>query len=235
MSCVVPVFNGGRYLSQALDSILGQTYSPKEVIVADDGSTDATLEIVAGYGDEVQLVSQETQGPSATRNLGLRAAKGEFVAFLDADDLWRPEKLARQMARYEARPELDLSVTYAKLFWDGALATEADRLHDHPRAQAVPGYATTTLLARRTSFAKVGEFNTRLWFADSVEWFMRAFEQQLVLELLPEVLVDHRMHATNLTRRRAGASREEFLHVIKGSLDRRRRARAQLETSHPGT
>ena len=89
ISCIVPVYNGERYLRQALDSILTQTYRPLEIIVADDGSTDGTAAVVTRYGDQIHYIRQDNSGAPAVRNLGLRVAHGEFVAFLDADDLWR--------------------------------------------------------------------------------------------------------------------------------------------------
>jgi glycosyltransferase involved in cell wall biosynthesis len=104
ISCIVPVFNAERYLRETLDSVMGQTYRPLEIIVADDGSTDATASVVAAYGDRVRYLLQPNGGPAAARNLGLRAVSGEFVAFIDQDDLWNPEKLARQMARFQAHP-----------------------------------------------------------------------------------------------------------------------------------
>ena len=81
ISCIVPVFNGERYLREALGSILAQTYRPLEIIVADDGSTDGTSEIVAAFGDRVRYLRQRNQGPSTARNLGIRAATGDFIAF----------------------------------------------------------------------------------------------------------------------------------------------------------
>lgn len=222
ISCIVPTFNSAPYLREALDSITAQSYRPLEVIVADDGSTDATRAIVAGYGGQVSLVIQPTSGPAATRNLGLRAARGEFVAFLDADDLWHPEKLARQYARFDAQPDLEIGVTAAQLFWAAELTAEEGQYRDHPRAQALPGYATTTLLATRAVFERVGLFDTTLWFADATDWFIRAAEHGLGVDLLPEVLTYHRMHVGNLTRRRSEASRDEFLRVVRASLHRRR-------------
>ena len=94
ISCIVPVFNGERYLAEALDSILAQTWRPLEVIVVDDGSTDGTAHIAAGYGAEVSYIHQANAGPAAARNRGLDAARGEFIAFLDADDLWHKDKLS---------------------------------------------------------------------------------------------------------------------------------------------
>ena len=106
VSCIVPVFNGERYLAEALDSILAQTYRPVDLIVVDDGSTDGTAQVAAGYGERITYLYQENSGPAAARNKGIDAAQGEFVAFLDADDVWHEEKLARQMVRFDARREL---------------------------------------------------------------------------------------------------------------------------------
>jgi glycosyltransferase involved in cell wall biosynthesis len=224
ISCVVPVFNGERFLAEALDSILGQSYTRTEIIVADDGSTDGTAAVLDRYAARVRVVGQLTAGPASTRNLGLRAATGEFVAFLDADDRWHPEKLALQMEVFRGKPELEACVTYAQMFWESSLAEEAEEFRDHPRTAPVPGFATTTLLARRAVFDRVGYFNTSLWFSDATDWFLRAREQCVLLEVVPKVLVFHRMHENNLTRRRSQASRQEFARIVHESLARRRSA-----------
>jgi glycosyltransferase involved in cell wall biosynthesis len=224
ISCIVPVFNGERFVREALDSIWAQTYRPLEIIVADDGSTDGTAAIVASYDQPVHHLSQPNAGPAAARNLGLRAAQGAFVAFLDADDLWHPEKLARQMARFQARPDLDLCVTHVQNFWVPELIEEAARYRDHPRfTNAVPGYTTCTLLTRRALFDTVGKLDEALQHGDDTEWFLRAAEHGVVMELLPEVLTYHRMHHGNLSRRQGSASRDEYLQIVKASLNRRRR------------
>ncbi len=224
ISCIVVVYNGERFIAAAVDSVRAQSWRPIEVIVADDGSTDRTAEIVAGYGDEVRFVTHETAGPAANRNLGLGAATGEYVAFLDGDDLWHEEKLERQMARLEAEPGLDACVTHAQHFWMPELADEEAKLRDQPRGQVVPGYIASTLLAPRALFDRVGGFDTKLWFGDGADWFMRAAETGAVVALLDDVLLYHRMHEKNLTRRRAAASRDEFLDIVRASLDRRRAA-----------
>jgi glycosyltransferase involved in cell wall biosynthesis len=222
ISCVVPVYNGARFIAAALDSILDQTHRPIEVIVADDGSTDDTAEVVARYAGRVRHITQQTVGPAATRNLGLSHARGDMIGFLDADDLWHPEKLERQAACFLARAELEACVTHVQLFWEAELEAEKLALENHARAQPVPGYATTSLLARRAVFDRIGTFRPDLWFADATEWFIRAREHSIVMELLPDTLVYHRMHPHNLTRRRSEASGAEFTRVLKASLDRRR-------------
>ncbi len=223
ISCIVPVFNGERYLGETLDSILAQTYRPLEIIVADDGSTDGTAAVVAAYGDQVRYLRQENAGPAAARNLGLSGARGEFVAFLDADDLWHPEKLSRQLARFEARFELDLCVTHVRNFCSPELNDIAAAHQDHPRLnKAVPGYVTQTLLAPGTLFHIIGKFDSALRHSSETDWFLRAAERGAVMELLPDTLVYRRLHRENLSHLEAIASREEYLRLAKASLDRRR-------------
>ncbi|RYX83091.1 glycosyltransferase family 2 protein [bacterium] len=220
ISCIIPVFNGERYLREAIESMLVQTLSPFEIVVADDGSADGSVEIARSYGGIVRVVTQPTGGPAATRNLGWKSALGDYFAFLDADDLWEPEKLSRQAACFEADAELDYCVTHAKMFWSSP--EEAEMYKDSTRAGSIPGYATTTLLARREVFERVGAFNESLWFTDATEWFIRAEEAGLKLHVLEDVLTLHRMHAHNLTRRRSDESRAEFLSIVRSALKRRR-------------
>ena len=106
VTCIVPSFNSRRYIKKTLKSIFAQTYRPIELVVADDGSTDGTVELVRNHGTAVRIVGQEHAGPASARNLGLKAAQGEFVAFLDADDLWNTKKLMRQYRRFLEDPEI---------------------------------------------------------------------------------------------------------------------------------
>lgn len=222
ISCIIPVYNGERYLREAIDSILAQTYRPLEIIVVDDGSTDGTAGAAAGYGDRLNYARQNNAGPAAARNRGLDLAQGEFIAFLDADDLWHPEKLQRQMARFQARSELGYCVAHVQNFWIPELAEEAKKFRDHRIAKALPGYVTTTLLARRSVFDAVGPFDLRLGHSDSTEWFLRADEHGVVKELLPDVLLYRRLHEANRSRLFASRSRDQFLEILKAKLDRRR-------------
>jgi glycosyltransferase involved in cell wall biosynthesis len=224
ISCIVPVFNGERYLQEAVDSILGQTYGPLEAIVVDDGSTDGTRAVVEVYGGRVHYLYQANAGHAVARNVGVAAAKGEFVAFLDADDLWRPKKLERQMACFRERPALDACVTLVRSFWSPEVVSE-DRPPDDSRlTQPVPGYRSVTLLARRALFETVGAFNPAMRHGNDTDWFLRAAEHGAAIALLPEVLVDRRLHHANRSRRLAAASQREYLRILKASLDRRRRA-----------
>jgi len=223
ISCIIAVFNGERFLREALDSILAQTYRPLEILVVDDGSTDRTLEIASEYSDTICYLRQSNLGPGAARNTGLRKAKGEFIAFLDADDLWHKDKLARQISCFKARPNLEICVTHAQNFWDSELKEEEKRFQNHRLSKPVPGYITQTLLARRDVFEKLGFFNASFRHVHDSEWFFRADEQGVLTELLPDVLVYRRMHKTNRSRRLASNSLAEYFELIKSRLNRSRR------------
>lgn len=178
--------------------------------------------MVANCGGEVRYLWQPNAGPATARNLGLSRAAGEFIAFIDADDLWHVEKLARQMARFDARPELDYCVAHVQNFWIAELHDEEERLRNNRVAKPLPGYVTGTLLARRRLFDTIGMFDTKLAHGDSTDWFLRASEQGAVMELLPDVLSFRRLHQVNRSRLLASRSRDEFLDIVKARLDQRR-------------
>src|SRR5689334_18705546 len=108
ITTVIPVYNGAGEIRRSLDSVLAQTRPVDEVIVVDDGSTDGTREIALGYGGVVRLVRQQNAGAAAARNHGVREAASEWVAFLDHDDEWMPEKIERQVAVLEQHPGVKL-------------------------------------------------------------------------------------------------------------------------------
>jgi len=111
VSVIIPTYNRGRYVTKAIDSVLAQTYKDYEIIVVDDGSTDNTRDILASYRDKIRCIYQENMGASAARNTGIRASTGEWIAFLDSDDEWLPDKLSIQMADISARPDLCAHIT----------------------------------------------------------------------------------------------------------------------------
>ncbi len=224
ISCIVPVFNGERFLADALESILSQSYRPLEIIVTDDGSTDRSVDIVTRYRSSVHYLRQNNEGPAAARNRGLAAASGDFVAFLDQDDLWHPGKLERQAARFREDPELSLCVAHVRTFSGREPDGKTFRFPNRRLSQPLPGYVTGTLLARRSLFSSVGMFNSELRYGDAAEWFLRAAELGVKMALLCDVLMYHRVHESNFSRLHASASREEFLGIIKQSLNRRRGA-----------
>ncbi|MEM7164172.1 MAG: glycosyltransferase family A protein [Planctomycetota bacterium] len=226
VSVVVPMYNGTDYLQEALDSVLSQTSPPQDVLVIDDGSDeiharrlDSILEECKG---RVRSVRQKNAGPAAARNAGIAATQSDFVAFIDQDDLWHHDKLRLQLSCFEEHPEVDLCYACVDLFWAPELKSEEQLYANHRRTRNVPGYIAPTLLARRAAFEKVGPLDSSLQFGDGSEWAMRAIDQGLDVRLLPDVLLYHRMHGSNLTRNRE-ASKKEFVGIVRARLQRFRR------------
>jgi dTDP-4-dehydrorhamnose reductase len=221
VSCIVPTFDGEEFLGSALDSIFAQTYPNLEVLVVDDGSTDGTADLVASYGRDVRYLRQPNAGPAAACNHGLGQSRGGFLAFLEQDDLWHPEKLEIQMKALEDRA-LDYCVTLIENFLEAASGSPATHRIPASRSGPLPGYVTQTLLVRLAAIRRAGAFDTHRRFSHGTEWFLRARARGLVGELIPQVLVRRRIHGANLSLLRADASRDEYLHLLKRSVDDRR-------------
>jgi len=111
VSVVIPTYNSADFLIQALNSVLNQTYSNYEIIVVDDGSSDNTSQAIEPWRSQIRYIYQDNQGVAAARNRGIDAATGDFIAFLDADDLFLPQKLQQQVAVFEAQPDLGMVIS----------------------------------------------------------------------------------------------------------------------------
>ncbi|MCZ6674311.1 MAG: glycosyltransferase family A protein [Verrucomicrobia bacterium] len=221
VSCIVPVYNGERYLAETLTSIVEQTYSPMEVIVVDDGSTDGTENVVKQFGSAVKLVRQENAGTPTARNTGILHSLGEFIGFLDADDLWHPEKIARQISQFASQPGLQLSFTYIQNYWSPEIS-ENRRTLDENLLKPLPGYVCPTMLLRRELLDTIGLFDVALQHASEPEWILKAASLSVRIALLPEVLVRRRLHATSRSAKKAKNVHDEYLHLLKTYLDRKR-------------
>jgi glycosyltransferase involved in cell wall biosynthesis len=221
ISVIVPVRDGELYIGEAIDSILGQTRRPEQVIVVDDGSNDGTAERVAAYGDPVTLIRREPGGIGAALNTGLDVADGDLLSFLDADDLWTPRKLELQCDAL-ADPELDIVFGHVEQFLSPELSDdERARLRPPPGAQ--PAKTKGTMLIRRDTFERVGRFPTKWKLVDFVDWYARAHEQNLRERMLNEVVLRRRLHRSNIGRTRSVA-RAEYASAMGALLRRRRRA-----------
>ena len=227
ISVMIGVYNAERYLAEAIDSVFAQSYRPLELIVVDDGSDDGSGQVARGYGDTLTYVRQENAGNGSARNHAVTLASGELFAFLDADNRFLPGKLERQHAALEADAGLDMVFGHVREFVSPEL-TETERASVRPPAeQALPWTAPNLMLIRRESFARVGPFSEAVKVGVTVDWYARAMEAGLRSAMLPEVVLERRLHLTNNGLRERD-SRQQYLHVLKASLDRRR-ARAPSE------
>ncbi|MBM3181566.1 MAG: glycosyltransferase family 2 protein [Chloroflexi bacterium] len=223
ISIIIPVYNGERYLAQAIESVLAQTYRPIEIIIVDDGSTDESARVAQQF--PMRYGFQPHSGPGTARNRGVEQARGEFLAFLDADDLWMPEKLAWQIATFAARPELDAVFGQVEQF----NSPDADATAPPARfvGTTLNGLHASAMLIRRAAFMRVGLFATNWHVGDFVDWYTRAQEAELEIVILPEVVMRRRVHMSNLTIRSRDTAHFEYTQIIKAALDRRRMRQAR--------
>lgn len=219
VSVIIPVYNRDRYLAEAIESVLVQTYPTIELLVVDDGSSDRSAEVAQRYLPKLHYYYQPNGGTSAARNTGISLATGEFLAFLDSDDLWMPEKLLLQMAAFEADPTLDAAFGYVKQFFSSEVS-ESFRQRILCPKDAIAGYISNMMLIRRSRFLQVGLFNTKLKSGIDIEWYGRAVEHKLKMTLLPNVIHLRRIHETNSGL--LHPEHTERLHILKAMLDRRR-------------
>ena len=221
VSVIIPVRDGERYLEAATASALGQTVAPHEVILVDDGSTDATPAVIAGFGSGVRSVRIEPSGIAAALNRGVALATGSVLAFLDADDLWELDKLEHQLAALDAEPGVDAVFGLVRQFVspDADAATTAS-VWVPP--DPVPGLQKSALLVRREAFDRVGPFDEAVTAGDFVDWWARAIGTG-IRYAMPGVLVAHRrIHGANNGIMRRHEQAANNLDVLKGVLDRRR-------------
>lgn len=233
VSVIMPAYNAAPYIAEAIRSVLDQNYPDIELIVVDDGSQDGTPEIARGFGERVRLFERPNGGPAAARNFGFSVARGEFIAFLDADDLWLPGKLASQVAHLRAHPEI--GVVFGKfLRWYG----RADGRFDAPPAPQddstggaivsdQSGWIYTELLfdnivhiitavIRREVLDIVGGFDETLRTGEDYDFWLRV-SRRVRADKLNRTLAWYRMHPQSITR--IPRSENNELRVLRKALE----------------
>ena len=229
VSVVIPAYNAERYLGEAIESVLAQTYSPFETIVVDDGSGDRTAEVARSYAG-VRLIAQENTGPSAARNRGFAASAGEIVAFHDSDDAMTPDKLAVQAGHLIAHPAVGCVLAEQEIlvepgaelpFWvEGSkvptvMPPRPLELEDEPLVHPM------TMVVRREAFELVGGFDESMRAAEDFDWMLRASEEGVEIARLSAVLLRRRVHAASLTQD-AAAARAGLFRAFKARIERHR-------------
>lgn len=220
VTAAIVVHDGEAYLAEAIESILGQSRPCAQVVVVDNDSTDRSGEIARGYGPRVEVVFEPRRGIGAARNAAVRAARGDFFAFLDADDLWMAEKTALQLAAFEADPGLRLAFGHVRQFLSPDLSAEdaaALSAPDDPQ----PGAYMGAMLAKRSALDAIGPWPEDVRVSDGLTFMLRARELGLKQTMLPETVTMRRVHGENHSLHNRG-ERAEFARLLKQSLDRRR-------------
>ncbi len=204
VSVIIPTYNRAHLLPQALDSVLAQTYPHHEIVVVDDGSTDNTATVLSRY--PVRLIQQNKQGPSAARNRGIRESQGDYIAFLDSDDWFAPDKLQQQVTYLEQQPTVGL-VYSAYQLQDDDQAGRVQRIETPPvhsqrdllwRCMAGP-LVTPTVMVRRTVFDGLELFDEQMELAEDIDLWCR-ITRRWGITMLPDALSTVRAHRGSLSR-----------------------------------
>jgi glycosyltransferase involved in cell wall biosynthesis len=217
VSIVIPCYNAEPYIAATIRSVLAQDLPAMEIIVVDDGSSDRSLDVVREQFPAVRVVAQANQGVAAARNHGLSLARGEWVAFVDADDIWLPGKLKAQFDEMAATPGCRMSYT-AWQVWPsvapepdaGYLAQLAELAGDSSRWSGATGWIypqllldcvvwTSTVLAQRSLFAEIGDFDTTLRLGEDYDLWLRA-SRVTPIQRVPHPYALYRTHPSSITR-----------------------------------
>lgn len=213
VSAVMPVFNAEAFLDASLGSLLEQDYEPYEIVVCDDGSTDRTAEILAGY-PMLRVIRQQNSGPSAARNAAVAASRGDLIAFFDADDRWPANRLSLQASYLVEHPEIGCVLGRQEWMnpppWLGRDAVFGD----------LDGIPILSAMVRRSVFDQVGGFDTSFTHSEDMDLLFRLRENGIRIEVLPDIVLFRRFHGENLTA--SPPSTSPLLRSLREKLERER-------------
>jgi glycosyltransferase involved in cell wall biosynthesis len=218
VSVVIPVFNGERFLREAVQSVLDQKYSPVEIIIVDDGSTDSTANVARSLPETVRYLHQTNKGPAAARNRGIEHAQGSLIAFADADDLWPAAKLELQLPYLIRDPTIEIVMGRTQqVLLSGAVNDQTQEQFAEPVFSVNLGSA----VIRKSVFEHVGLFDETMRYSEDLDWFLRAREGGAAIKTIDAVTLFYCQHEQNMTRGKS-TSELNVLKALKRSLDRRR-------------
>jgi glycosyltransferase involved in cell wall biosynthesis len=230
VSVIIPVYNGDQFIADAINSVLHQRHSAVEIIVVDDGSTDRTADVVRRFGTRVRLLMQANHGAASARNHGVREARADILAFLDADDLYTPDKLSLQLARLERNPCVDVVIGQRKYLMTASDEAEGRHFVDYPDDHLSLQFGCG--LFRRRVFDRIGALSENMRLCEDWDWFMRARETAVPLLIHRHVVLHQRIHHANTTRQREAGARFT-LEMVRRSLARRRTTQAEPASLPP--
>jgi glycosyltransferase involved in cell wall biosynthesis len=219
VSVIITCYNYKAYVGEAILSVLGQTYQPYEIIVVDDGSTDGSADEISRFSG-VTLIKQENKGPGAALNTGIKAASGDAIALLDADDYWAPNKLERQIEVLKALPSNYMCFTLTKQFVSPELS-EQERAKCTILQEIMVGESKISILASMQLVEKVGLFDETLATGDFIEWYARAMRVGMQKEVIHEVLTYRRVKPNSLSQR-ATQRNHTLLEIFRAHLNAKR-------------
>lgn len=212
VSVIIPAKNAAKYITEAIASISGQLPAKSEILVVDGGSTDQTREIAQSANPKVRTMLEPEPGNTAALNLGIANAQGDYVAFLDADDLWTPDKLDLQLKALNTDPTLEACFGLMESFFSPELSLEERTKRQCPSGRQ-PAILAGAMLARKGIFQKYGSFDTAYLYTSFLEWFGRARRMGLSSKVVDAAVLRRRIHTTNVSITKRDETRSEYLRL----------------------
>lgn len=217
ISVILPVYNGENFIAQAVNSVLSQEHEALELIVINDGSTDHTEQILKQFEGKITCINQENSGPSKARNAGVEAAKGEYIGFIDADDIWVPGNLDVHLKQFDNFNTLDISVGLtSKIEFESPEEIKLKSARQKAALHLVLGAS----LMKKSVFDQVGLFDEELILGQDTDWFLRAREKNKMIAVSRDLVLFYRKHPGNRTNDRVKAKFYLFK-VLKKAKDRK--------------
>jgi glycosyltransferase involved in cell wall biosynthesis len=238
ISVVIPTYNRASFLKEAIDSVLSQTFRDFELIVVDDGSTDETPELLLSYGNKIKVIKKANKGPSAARNRGIKAAKGEWIAFLDSDDVWKPDKLEKQVQFIKDNPDIKICQTEEIWIRNGKRVNPRKKHEMHSGwiyEQCLPLciVSPSSVMIHRDVFEKVGFFDETMPACEDYDLWLRIAPYYPICLVREKLIVKQGGHVDQQSRVVASLDRLRIKAIVKslesGDLNESQYAAALLE------
>ena len=221
ISVIIPLYCAETYIAEALGSVFRQTLMPEEVIVIDDASTDSSVAMLGRFISRIRFFQHNiNQGSAAARNTGLSHAKGDFIAFLDADDVWTDNHLQTLMEPFLDNQEIDIVFGKEEVFLSPEINV-IDSINLDKFGKSEFGYLPTSCIIRRKVFEKIGDLNPALKLGEFIDWFSRAKDSGIKYVTVPELVAKRRIHKNNQGIRNK-EFQKDYLKVLRSSLHRKR-------------
>lgn len=220
ISIIIPVYNCEKYLSDAIECAISQTYNPIEVIIVDDGSTDNSAEIAKSFKENIEYIHQQNSGPASARNSGINMARGEFIAFLDADDLWPLNKLELQHSKFVENK--NLSIVMGKIKYEELPGADRKNKINLDPDNTFKYVNLGAGLFKKSVFERVGYFDNDFIYWEDLDWFLRAYEKNESIELMDNVTMIYRIHSDNMSNCENKEIEYFLMKALRNSLKRRR-------------
>ncbi len=215
VSVLIAAYNSEKFIDEALQSVWNQTYGNYEVIVVNDGSTDNTLAALEQWQEKITIINKSNGGISSARNAALAVSRGSIIAFLDADDIWLPNKLEEQLRFLEHNPDITVVFSWAQNvlhpIFQGPTQTT-------PSSSVIPAHIPSNCMAKREVFDQIGTFNETVALGEFTEWYGRVVNAKIGIGSVPSLLVLRRIHGENIGIKEKHRF-NDYLHILKKKIN----------------